>query len=161
MSPKFAVPPRTTSGDLEPAGRFINEGRTEFCPKSAFMTACLQTQDSSVSSRPIVPVCMQTFLVCPNFRNVRFTNPVCLNFCLNSCAKSGTSGKLSQVRFYLRKTLILTLERLSLYSEIHDDNKDWSLRGSIAVLAVMKIDFVMIFRLNVSLNDMSAHHITK
>ena len=32
---------------------------------------------------------MQTFLVCPNFRNVCFTNLVCLNFCLNSCPTPG------------------------------------------------------------------------
>ena len=80
---------------------------------------------------------------------MRFTNPVCLNFCLNSCPKSGTSGRLSQVRFYWLIALILTLEMLSLCSEIHDDNKDWSPRGLIAVLAVMKIDIVMIFRLNI------------
>ena len=104
---------------------------------------------------------MQTFLVCPNFRNVRFTNPVCLNFCLNSCPKSDTSGRLSQVRFYWLIMLILTLERLSLCSEIHDDNKDWPLRGLIAILAVMKIDFFMIFRLNILLNNMSANHISK
>ena len=103
----------------------------------------------------------QLFLVYPNFRNVRFTNLVCLNFCLNSCPKSGTSGRLSQVRFYWLIMLILTQERLSLCSEIHDDNKDWSLRGFIAVLAVMKIDFVMIFRLNILLNNMSANHISK
>ena len=64
----------------------------------------------------------------------------------------GTSGRLSQVRVYWLIMLILTLERLSLCSEIHDDNKDWSLRGLIAVLAVMKIDFVMMFRLNILLN---------
>ena len=125
------------------------------------MSACLQIYDSSVSSRPIVPVCLQTFLACPNFRNVRFTNPVCLNFCLNSCPMSETSGRLSQVRFHWLIMLILTLERLSLCSEIHDDNKDWLLRGLIAVLAVMKIDFVMIFRLNILLNNMSANHISK
>ena len=56
------------------------EGRV--CPKSAFMSACPQTQVSSVSSRPIVHVCMQSFTVSLNCQNVRFTNPVCVDFVL-------------------------------------------------------------------------------
>ena len=53
--------------------------------------------------------------------------------------------------------LILTLERASLCSEIHENNEDRSL---IAVLAVVKIDSLMIFRLNLLLN-MSPNHISK